>query len=263
MNSENADVKVPAPALAKGFSILELIAEQPGLKFADIRSRLNLPNSSCHHLLNTLCHVGALQMNEDRGFILGLRLLEFGSLAAGQRQIEHQALPYLRRLSDEVQLTCHLGVLEGYAAMYLLKVEGHREIRVNTWVGKRLSLHSSSLGKILLAWLPESDIEDKLRHVTWQKKAPKTLIDPNQYKKHLRKVRTQGWALDDEEDNPSIRCIAAPVIDMRGRVVAAISVVGTILDIPNPRISVLAGRVCSMAKEISHDLGYREKVLGT
>jgi DNA-binding IclR family transcriptional regulator len=263
MNSEKPDAKIPAPALAKGFSILELVAEQPGLKFAGIRSRLNLPNSSCHHLLTTLCQVGALQINEDRGFILGLRLLELGSLAAGQRQIENQALPYLRRLSDDLQLTCHLGVLEGYAAMYLLKVEGHHEIRVNTWVGKRLSLHSSSLGKILLAWLAEPDIEDKLGHVTWLKKAPKTLTDPNQYKKHLRKVRSQGWALDDEEDNPNIRCIAAPVFDMRGRVVAAISVVGTVLDISNPRISTLADRVCAMAKEISQDLGYRENVPAT
>jgi DNA-binding IclR family transcriptional regulator len=260
MQSESSEVKVPAPALAKGFSILALIAEQPGLKFADIRSRLNLPNSSCHHLLNTLCHVGALQMNEDRGYILGLRLLEFGSLAAGQRQIEHQALPYLQRLAEELKLTCHLGVLEGHAAMYLLKVEGNREIRVNTWVGKRLTLHSSSLGKILLAWLPESDIDDRLGHVTWQKKAPKTITEPDQYRKHLRKVRTQGWALDDEEDNPNIRCIAAPVVDMRGRVVAAISVVGTVLDISNPRIAMLAGRVCDMGKQISRDLGYRENI---
>jgi len=258
MNLEILETKLPAPALAKGFAILELVADQPGLKFADIRSRLGLPNSSCHHLLNTLCHLGALQMNEERGFILGLRLLELGSLAAGQRKIEHQALPYLQRLSDQLQLTCHLGVLEGYNAMYLLKVEGNREIRINTWVGKRLSLHSSSLGKILLAWLPDSEVEDKLRHVTWQKKAPKTLTDPQQYKDHLRKVRAQGWALDDEEDNPSIRCIAAPVFDMRGGVVAAISIVSTVLDISDSKIASLAERVCAMAKEISNDLGYRE-----
>lgn len=258
MNLENLDMKLPAPALAKGFAILALVAEQPGLKFADIRLRLKLPNSSCHHLLNTLCHLGALQMNEDRGFILGLRLLELGSLAAGQRTIEHQALPYLQRLSNELQLTCHLGVLEGYNAMYLLKVEGNREIRVNTWVGKRLSLHSSSLGKILLAWLPETEVDDKLRHVTWQQKGPKTLTDPQQYRDHLCKVRAQGWALDDEEDNPNVRCIAAPVFDMHGRVVAAASIVSTVLDISDSKIPQLAERVCAMAREISNDLGYRD-----
>ncbi len=249
--------KLPAPALAKGFAILELIAADPGLKFADIRTRLKLPNSSCHHLINTLCQLGALQLNEERGYILGLGLLELGSRAAGQRQIEHQALPFLRRLSRELQLTCHVGVLEGYAAAYLLKVEGQRDIRVNTWVGKRLSLHSSSLGKVLLAWLSEADIDDKLRHVTWERKGPKTLTTPKLYKAHLRKVRENGWALDDEEDNANIRCIAAPVVDMQGRVIAAISVVGTVLDIAPERLQSLAGRVRVTAEAISQELGYR------
>lgn len=249
--------KSAAPALAKGFAILELIAGEPGLKFAAIRKQLGLPNSSCHHLINTLCQLGALQMNQDRGYVLGLRLLELGALAAAQRQIEHQALPFLRHLSREVQLTCHLGILEGYAAMYLLKVEGLREIRVNTWVGKRLSLHSSSLGKVLLAWLPETEIDDKLRHVDWRRKGPKTLTDPAEYKEHLRAVRQRGWALDDEEDNPNIRCVAAPVLDLHGRVVAAISAVGTVLDIGPERLDSLADQVCTTAQDISRELGHR------
>ncbi|MCK0196883.1 IclR family transcriptional regulator [Ancylobacter sp. 6x-1] len=249
--------KSPAPALTKGFAILELLAETPGLRFAEIRARLNLPNSSCHHLVNTLCQLGALQMNEQRGYVLGLRLLELGARAVGQRQIEHQALPFLRRMSQELQLTCHLGVLEGHAAVYLLKVEGQREIRVNTWVGKRLSLHSSSLGKVLLAWLPAADVEDRLRHATWEQKGPKTITDPAQYRAHLAEVRDQGWALDDEEDNPNIRCIAAPVLDLHARVVAAISVVGTVLDVVPSHIDALAYAVRRTADEISRELGHR------
>ncbi len=118
-----------------------------------------------------------------------------------------------------------------------------------------MSLHSSSLGKVLLAWLPAADIDDKLRHVTWERKGPKTLTGPKRYKEHLRKVRQNGWALDDEEDNPNIRCIAAPVVDMRGRVVAAISVVGTVLDIEPDRLRSLAGRMSAIALEISEELG--------
>ena len=148
-----------APALTRSFAILELIAREPGLGFAAIRTRLGLPNSSCHHLLSTLCQVGALQAQPDRGYMLGLRLFELGTIAAGQRQLEPVALPFLRRLAEAVQLTCHLGVMEGHHAVYLSKVECIREIRVNTWAGKRLSLHSSSLGKVLLAWLPEADLE--------------------------------------------------------------------------------------------------------
>ncbi|MGQ9366533.1 IclR family transcriptional regulator [Azospirillum sp. ST 5-10] len=254
---EAAREKSAAPALTKGFAIMELIASEPGLKFAAIRTRLGLPNSSCHHLINTLCQCGALQMGEDRGYVLGLRLLELGAIAASQRPIEHQSLPQIRRLAHDVQLTCHLGVLEGHAPIYLLKVEGQREIRVNTWVGKRLSLHSSSLGKALLAWLPEAELDDKLRHVDWTRRGPNTLTDPARFKAHLAEVRARGWALDDEEDLANIRCVAAPIRDMRGRVVAAISAVGTVLDIDVAHLDDLVAKVCATAQEISRELGYR------
>ena len=148
MNSPTEQKSV-APALTKGFAILDLIAREPGLGFAAIRDRLGLPNSSCHHLITTLCQLGALVQRADRGYVLGLRLFELGAMAANQRQLHDLALPTLRKLAQDIQLTCHLGVMEGAEAVYLLKVEGNREIRVNTWVGKRLSLHSSSLGKVL------------------------------------------------------------------------------------------------------------------
>ncbi|MFC5360169.1 IclR family transcriptional regulator [Azospirillum himalayense] len=256
---EAGQEKSAAPALTKGFSILELVASEPGLGFAAIRSRLGLPNSSCHHLISTLCQLGALQLRSDRGYILGLRLLELGTMAAGQRQIDHHALPFLRTLAQETQLTCHLGVLEGHAAIYLMKVEGQREIRVNTWVGKRLSLHSSSLGKVLLASLPEPELEEMLRHIEWRAKCPNTLTDPERFRAHLREVRHRGWALDNEEDLLNIRCVAAPVNDAQGKVVAAISAVGTVLDISPERLDALAGQVCATAQDISHELGYPER----
>lgn len=262
MESENCrtneapEERSAAPALTKGFAILDLIAEQPGLGFAAIRTRLGLPNSSCHHLVSTLCKVGALQLQADRGYVLGLRLFELGTIAASQRKIEQSALPALKRLAQEVELTCHLGVMEGTEAIYLMKVEGLREIRVNTWIGKRLSMHSSSLGKVLLAWLSDAEIEDKLRTATWEARTPSTITDPAKFRALLKSVRARGWAFDDEEDAPSIRCVAAPVFDMKGRIIAAISAVGTVLDIEQDRFPELAEKVCATATEISANLGY-------
>ncbi|CAH2602233.1 IclR family transcriptional regulator [Rhodovastum atsumiense] len=253
---QNEEEKSAAPALTKGFAILDLLAREPGLGFAAIRTKLGLPNSSCHHLISTLCQLGALQMLPDRGYVLGLRLLELGTVAAGQRPIERIALPALRRLAEDVQLTCHLGVMEGMAAIYLLKVEGQRQIRVNTWVGKRLSLHSSSLGKVLLAWLPEEEQAAILQRVEWVRRCANTVTDPVLFRAHLREVRARGWAFDDQEDAESIRCVAAPVRDMQGRVVAAISAVGTVLDIDTDRFAPLADRVAATAREISTDLGH-------
>lgn len=253
-----AQEKSVAPALTKGFAILDLVAAQPGLSFSAIRAELGLPNSSCHHLMTTLCRLGALQMQSDRGYVLGLRLFELGSIAANQRQLTELALPALRKLAQEVQLTCHLGVMEGDEAVYLLKVEGNSEIRVNTWVGKRLSLHSSSLGKVLLAWLPPDELEATLLKLAWERRTARTIVGADALRVHLRDVRQRGWAFDDEEDIPNIRCVAAPVLDAQSRAVAAISAVGTILDLSNERFALLAAQVCATAREISGHLGHRE-----
>jgi DNA-binding IclR family transcriptional regulator len=249
--------RMGVPALIKGFNILDLIAKEPGLGFAAIQRRLGLPKSSCHQLITTLCGLGAMQMQADRGFVLGLRLFELGVLAASQRQIDREAMPHLRRLADDVLLTCHLGVREGLEAVYLAKVECEREIKVNTWVGKRLSLNSSSLGKVLLAWLPESELERILHRLEWSKKCANTLADPTQFKAHLVGVRERGWATDDEEDIPNIRCVAAPIINMQGDVIAAVSVVGTVLELEVSRFESLAERVCATTRDISCALGHR------
>jgi len=251
------DEKGGVPALIKGFGILDLIANEPGLGFPAIRQRLGLPKSSCHLLIATLCRLGAIHMQPDRGYVLGLRLFELGTLAANQRHIEQEALPYLRKLSHEVQLTCHLGVREGLKAVYLAKVDCEREIMVNTWVGKRLSLTSSSLGKVLLAWLPEAELDDILSHLDWIRKCPNTITDPITFKAHLADVRARGWAFDDQEDIQNLRCVAAPVMNLQGHVIAALSVVGTVLDLDISRFEELAPQICAVATAISHDLGRR------
>ena len=252
-----APEKSVAPALSKGFAILELVAQQPGLSFSAIRSALGLPSSSCHHLVTTLCRLGALQIQANRGYVLGLRLFELGSIAANQRQLNELALPALKQLAQDVQLTCHLGVMEGDEAVYLLKVEGQREIRVNTWVGKRLSLHSSSLGKVLLAWLPPGELDAVLARYDWQRKTATTLVDADAFRAHLREVKARGWAVDDQEDLANIRCVAAPVLDAGGNVVAALSAVGTILDISAERLAPLAEQIGETARQLSRQLGYR------
>ncbi|MFT3963262.1 IclR family transcriptional regulator [Propionivibrio sp.] len=253
---QTLEQKSVAPALTRGFVILDLISREPGLGFTEIRDHLGLPNSSCHHLVTTLCQLGVLQQSPDRGYVLGLRLFELGANAANQRHLHSLALPMLNELAQEVQLTCHLGVMEGAEAVYLLKAESRSDIRVNTWVGKRLSLHTSSLCKALLAGLPEVALNDVLANATWEQKTSKTITDPEIFKKHLLEVHERGWAFDDEEDAVNIRCVAAPIFDVQGHAIAAVSAVGTILDITQERLPSLAEQVCATARKISQQVGY-------
>ncbi|CAH2603265.1 IclR family transcriptional regulator [Rhodovastum atsumiense] len=244
-----------APAVHKAFAILDLVSREAGISFTAIHKTLSLPKSSAHQLISALCELGALQVTQTGGYMLGLRLCELGSISAGQRSIEHDALPYLRALAHEVQMTCHLGILEGRDAIYLAKVESEQAIKIHTWVGKRLSLYRSSLGKVLLAWRPEAEQEKLLADITWERKMPNTLPDAAAVRAHLAQVRARGWAVDDEEDLPNIRCVAAPIFDGRGNVIAALSAVGTTLQLRRRDFPRLAERVCAVARDISRALG--------
>ncbi len=251
MTSEKIGADTIVPALTRGFAILDLVAKNPGLDFTAIHGRLGLPKSSTHNLLATLSRLGVIRMRPDRGFVLGLKLTELGAFAAGQRFIETESMPLLRALASELQLTCHLGVSEGSEAVYLSKIECDQPIRVDSWVGKRFSLHCSALGKVLLAWLPEAELQRALAEITWTQNTPHTITSPAAMREHLALVRARGWATDDEENVPNIRCVAAPVFDRRQVVVAAISAVGTVLQVDQSRFELIAPRLTAVATEIS------------
>lgn len=251
---EAKEARSPVPALPKAFRILDLVAREGGIGFAAIQKRLDLPKSTTHQLLAALCDIGALQTTPEGGYLLGLKLCEYGAIAADQRTIERVALPYLEALSQEIGMTCHLGVLEGSDPIYLAKVEPNFEIRINTWVGKRLSLYRSSLGKVLLAWSPPALRDELIAQIDWVAKTPKSLRNAEELHQHLAGVFQRGWAFDDEEDIPNVRCIAAPVFDRKGKVIGAISAVGTVLQIQPDDFPRLARRLCAVAGQISRNL---------
>jgi len=242
------------PALPKAFAILDLVGREAGIGFTAIQKTLGLPKSTVHQLISTLRDVGALQPTSDGGYLLGLKLCELGAIAADQRTIERVALPYLKALSLDVAMTCHLGVLEGDSPIYLAKVEVDQDIKINTWVGKRLSLYRSSLGKVLLAWQPEAARERLIAQIEWVARTPKSLPDADALRRHLEGVRARGWATDDEEDMLNVRCVSAPVFDRQRNVVAAISAVGTVLQVSPDDFPDLAKRICAIAADISRNL---------
>lgn len=259
--SIDTGAKPTVPALIRGFAILDLLAREPGLTFTDIHTRLRLPKSSAFHLIGTLCRLGVLQSQADGRYGLGLRLSELGAAAAEQTPIDRGAQPYLRAFARKARLTCHLGVLEGHEAVYLCKEESDQEIKIsNTWVGKRLALNRSALGKILLAWRPEPEIDEFMPLIDWDRKTPTTLVSAEEYKTDLATVRARGWALDDEEDVPNIRCVAAPVLDGKGKVIAAISAVGTILQIRKERFPGLAAELREVSAEITRNIYMAQKL---
>lgn len=246
-------ISTQAPAIDKANRIFHFIAENGGVTYSQIYQGLSLPQSSTSALLSSLVAHGLLRQNEGKYF-LGLVFFEFGNKAVEQFNIKELATESLLQLRDKTNLACHLGVLDGHSAIYLAKVESPNAIMVRSWLGKRLSLYSSSLGKVLLAWLPESQIDQLLPDDTFIAKTETTITTKVSFKKELEKVRNKGWAFDNGEDYDGVTCIAAPVFDRNGRVVAAISTSGVKFQMPIEDIDTFANHVITAANLLSNKI---------
>ncbi len=251
MNKIGEVSSLKVPALGKAVALLDALAREPGLGFTGIQERLGLPKSSTHHLISTMCELGLIKRRTLGGYGLGLKLLELSSIANESNDLQRDALPLLREFAQRVQLTCHLGVLEQGEAVYLARVEGGQDIVVKSHVGQRYPVNCSALGKSLIAWLAPERLDVVLANLAFEKRMPKTILNAADLRRQLADVRRRGWALDDEEQAPNCRCIAAPIRDRDGVVVAAISAVGTLEQVEDRRIENLAAQVIDAASAIS------------
>lgn len=243
-------IETLTPALDKSMRIFELLSRQPRATFSQIQQGAVLPKSTTSSLLASLVAHGLVKVEGGR-YSLGLRWYEFGSKVEQELDIKQIAQAPLARLRDATELTCHLGVLEGTAAIYVLKLESPSAIIVRSWVGRRLSLHASGLGKVLLAWLPENERERLLSGINFVTYTRRTITDPEAFRRELAATRSRGWAFDDAEGHDGVYCIAAPILNRDGRAVAAISASGVSVQIAADSIPALSDRVVATAAEIS------------
>lgn len=251
---QNKDYLVPA--VMRSLDVLEFLGRNEEASFEDIYTEIGIPKSSAYQLLLTLESRGYLRrVGEGKKYSLGLRLFELGNQSVSQLNIRTEAIPVLRDLMFKTNQTCHLGILEGTEGVYLAKVEGSQPIRLNSWEGKRIAFHSTSMGKVLLAWRDEESIDEMLNQTTLTGLTEKTITDRNELKKHLQMIRKRGWALDDEENEPDIRCVAAPVRHITGTVIAAISVSGLATRLNDEILPEVSEQVMNAAIQLSAKMG--------
>lgn len=235
-------------------ALLEAIAREPGLGFTGLQERLGLPKSSTHHLISTMCELGLIKRRPLGGYGLGLKLFELAGIANESNDLHRDAMPILREFAQRVQLTCHLGAFEQNEAVYLARVEGARDIIVKSHVGQRFPVNCSALGKCLIAWLAPEVLDVVIAGLAFKKRMPKTVMNAAALRLQLADVRRRGWAIDDEEQAPNCRCIAAPIRDRDGAVIAAISAVGTLAQVEDRRFETLGAQLIIAANAISESV---------
>jgi DNA-binding IclR family transcriptional regulator len=168
----------------------------------------------------------------------------------------------LERLAAERGETASLAVLADGEVVYVSIVRGQREIGIQSDVGARHPVHCTALGKVLLASLPEDQVRDILLHGGMPRHTPRTIVTPDAFVTALAEVRRQGYAVDDGERSPDIRCVAAPVQDHHGRVVAALSASGPLFRLDDAVFADLSKAVVAAAGVVSHRLGASPESIG-
>ena len=245
--------------LDRAAAILETLSEPGGdQSLLDLSERLGLHKSTVHRLLMVLERHRYVEKDPTSGrYGLGLKLFELGQKAVSRLGLEERAHPHLEKLALEVGETAHLCVLDDGEVLYLAKVEPTRTVRVPSTVGRRNPAHCTAVGKALLAFRPEEDVERVLHSRGLRSFTKRTIATAAELKRELASIRDRGYAVDDEEIEEGLTCIGAPVRDSSGRVVASISIAGPTFRIPKRKIAVLAGRVVAAANDLSAEIGYR------
>ncbi len=250
--------------IERASSILDILAQNPsGVSIRVLSENLDLPKGTVHRLLSSLAYFGYVRQDtRSRDYFLGFKLVELGNLLLGQLDLRKQAEPYLRALADRVRETVHLVVLDRKEIVYIDKVETDNQkggLRMASRIGLRNPVHSCAVGKVLLSDFPEEALNSFLKDYRFFKRTENTITEVATFKEHLKLVRKQGYAIDEEENEIGIRCVAAPVFSEVGAVVAAVSISGPAFQVTKKLVQEsLKKEVIATALQISQSLGYHD-----
>jgi DNA-binding IclR family transcriptional regulator len=219
---------------------------------------LALSPATVHRILNTLVAEGFIEQDSVTGrYHLGPEALFLGLACLNSRHLGSECIPIMRDLSTQTGESVNLGILRGKSVIYVHQVESPQPLRFARDVGTSIPLHSTALGKLLLAFLPEPRQQDLLASLDLVCHTPATITDRAELRRHLRTVRERGYAITDEEYISDLRGLAVPVRDYSGEVIAGLSVMGPSSRLTLKRLEAFLPDLLDAAARLSRQLGWR------
>lgn len=222
----------------------------------ELCERIGLHKSTVHRLVSVLEQNRFVEKTQAGKYRLGLKLFELGSRAVAGLDLRERARPHLEKLAFETNETVHLCVLDEGEVLYVDKVEPDRSVRLSSSVGRRIPAHCTSVGKAMMAYMSEAEVDAIIQRYGLHRFTRHTITTAAALKINLNEVRTLGYAKDWEENEEGVKCLGAPVRDYTGRVVAAISLSGPAFRINDKSLTVFATAIKSAGKALSADLGW-------
>lgn len=241
-------------------AILDLLGESDRcLSLAEICQQMQLRKSTAHRALMALERTGLIERAQTHKFRLGLKLYDMGNRAVEQIDLRARVHPHLRKLALRLGETVHLGVLHKTRIVYVDKIEPiNRRVCVSSRTGISNPAYSTSLGKAILAYLPQDEAEAIIADIRFARITSKTLGSREELQRALERVRRRGYAIDDEEMEIGTRCIGAPIFDSRRRPIAALSISGATTRLAAHCVPGIAEHVMRCAQDISMLMGAPE-----
>ncbi len=246
-------------SVERALALIDLLArEQGGLTLTEICQLAGLHTSTAYRLLATLAAHGFVRRDpERRTYRLGLHLLHLGEAARAQCDLREEAAGTLQSLAHRTRELANLVVPSGNRAIYISQAHAQSEltVRMFTQVGAWVPLHCTAVGKAIIAHWPDEDLEQLTREGL-PAHTPNTITSPERLQSELAAIRQRGYAIDDEEREVGVRCIASPVFDAEGQVVAALSISGPAGRVTPDRFAELGETVREAAARLSERLGF-------
>jgi len=250
--------KQASPAVERALNILEAISQRPGgLTNANISRRLGIPKSSASAILRALQDRGYVSRHADGGrYRLGFNVLALGGKVLEVSEFHDLALPSMRRLTEQTDLTCRLAVLGRSAAVLVQTIvaQRHRGLVSLQSVGECVPLHSSSVGKAILAWQPRPNLGTLLRSLEFRRSTHRTIRTLDGLVADLELARKQSYAFDNEEVRFGWRCVGAPIFDSFGNTIMAVCLGGTLVELADEVLPSFATSVQEAAQSISRQI---------
>lgn len=256
--TEEKETKNPVQSAERIFQVMELLADQGEMGLMEISAALNLHKSTVHRLLMSLIYMGYAKQDENtQKYMLSYKVVSMAGKILDRMDILLVAKPYLEKLSDISGEAVHLVQREGNHILYIYKIEAKvGTIRMVSHVGMIHPMYCSGVGKAIMATLPEKEVRQIWNESIIEKKTDRTITDYNEMLKVLDGIKKCGYALDDEENEKGVRCIAACLRGYHNEVKYAFSISGPTSRMTRERVEELSVDVKKIQSSLSRELGY-------
>jgi DNA-binding IclR family transcriptional regulator len=253
---EQVERKQASGSVLKALDLIDELARQGRpLSLQELSQLVDRPAPSVHRLLRTLALRGYVEGDDGR-YRLTLKLFELGTMVVSSIDVVAEARPFCEELCHDLDETVNMSVRSGNSVVYVAKLESPRSIRLVSQLGMHAPLYCTAMGKVLLAFGGADETVRLLKEIEFTPRTKNTILSLPKLEKELALVRRRGWAVDNEEYDYGLVCIAAPIFDRHGLVTAAISVAGPVQRLPRKDWPRIAKRVELRADVISRQLGH-------